>query len=167
MSPSESPAQPVLKIEGITRHFDALLAQAGTSRERPALAATWSAFAAFCREAVDCDQDRLFFEAEISALEPDTFYVHFVRTCYGRKPKGHEWSHEVICDFLFPLDETLEELNFTTETEELRMGDSPEISAKDGQARTEFVREVRSQTTLWEALAQREPSKAEIYIGES
>ena len=166
MSLSASPAQPALKIDGIAARFSALLAQAGTSLQEPALAATWSAFAAFCREAVECDQDRLFFEAEISALEPDTYYVHFVRTCYGRRPLGHEWSHEVICDFLFPLDETLEELNYTAETEELGRA-RPGISDEDSAARAEFVRQVEGQTRLWEALSGRQPLKAEIYIGES
>ena len=163
MSQPSSPARPALEIDGIAARFAALLTQAGTSREHPELAATWSAFAAFCREPVACDEDRLFFEAEVSALEPDAYYVHFVRTCYGRQPKGHEWSHEVICDFLFPLDETLEELNFTAETEEL----APGVTEGDGAARSQFVTEVELQSALWKALSQRKPAKAEIYIGES
>ena len=147
-----------LKIDDIAARFGALLSQNSSSLDSPALAGTWDAFAAFCREVVECDSDRLFFEAELSAVEPDAYYVHFVRTCYGRRPKGHEWSHEVICDFLFPLDETLEELNYTAETDEL---------GTDKAAREEFLTQVQNQKSLWEALAQRRPTKAEIYIGES
>jgi hypothetical protein len=90
-----------LKIDEIAPHFASLLREEGTSLEQPALAATWRAFAAFCREPLECDDERLFFEADLSTSQPNHFYVHFARTCYGREPKGHVWSHEVICDFLF------------------------------------------------------------------
>src|SRR4028118_1418664 len=108
-----------LKIDEIAPHFASLLRAEGTSIEQPTLEATWRAFAAYCREPLECDDERLFFEADLSTSQPNHFYVHFARTCYGREPKGHVWSHEVICDFLFALDEELEEFSHTVEAEEI------------------------------------------------
>ena len=150
-----------LKIDEIAPHFASLLREEGTSLEQPALAATWRAFAAFCREPLECDDERLFFEADLSTSQPNHFYVHFARTCYGREPKGHVWSHEVICDFLFALDEELEEFSHTVEAEEIS------ATADSSDDRERFLEEVQSQPALWQALSQRQPTHAEIYIGES
>jgi hypothetical protein len=147
-----------LKIDEIAPHFASLLREEGTSLEQPALAATWRAFAAFCREPLECDDERLFFEADLSTSQPNHFYVHFARTCYGREPKGHVWSHEVICDFLFPLDDALEEFSCTVEAEEF---------APDSTESERFLAQVESQQSLWQELAQRQAAQSEIYIGES
>jgi hypothetical protein len=147
-----------LKIDQIGSRFSQLLQEAGTSLESPTLGATWQAFVAFCREPLDCDDEKLFFEADLSSTQPDSFYIHFARTCYGREPKGHVWSHEVICDFLFPLDEALEEYSFSFETEEFE--DNPV-------EREAFIAQVQGEAALWQALAQREATQAQIYIGES
>ncbi|PQV63501.1 hypothetical protein B1R32_11162 [Abditibacterium utsteinense] len=152
------PTQSLLKVDEIAPRFALLLREAGTSIENPALAATWQAFANFCREPVKCDDERLFFEADLSSSQPDSFYVHFARTCYGREPKGYVWSHELICDFIFPLTEALEEFSCTVEAEELETG-SPE--------REEFLVEVQANGTLWQALSQLQPTQAQIYVGES
>lgn len=152
------PIQSPLKIDEIAPRFALLLREAGTSLETPALSATWRAFADFCREPIECDDERLFFEADLSASTPDSFYVHFARTCYGREPKGYVWSHELICDFLFPLTEALEEFNCTLEAEELD-AKSPE--------RGEFLAQVKANSALWQALAGLAPTEAQIYIGES
>jgi hypothetical protein len=154
MSQSKSP----LKIDEVAAHFTNLLKEEGTNLKNPTLKATWDAFVSFCKEPVLCDDERLFFEADLSAAQPDSFYVHFSRTCYGRQPKGYVWSHEVICDFLFPLDEILEEFNFTAEAEEL---------TSDSEERELFFAEVVDQDALWEVLLEREPVQASIYIGES
>jgi hypothetical protein len=147
-----------LEISAISSRFSELLVAAGTSLENPTLDATWSAFAQFCTEAVDCDDEKLFFEAEMSTTHTDSFYVHFSRTCYGRRPKGHVWSYEIICDFLFPLDSSLEEFGVTFEAEEITS------ESDEGEL---FLVDVKSQKSLWHALAGREASSAEIYIGES
>jgi hypothetical protein len=147
-----------IKIDDIAPHFASLLRQEETSLEQPTLAATWRAFAAFCREPLDCDDERLFFEADLSTSQPDYFYVHFARTCYGQEPKGYAWSHEVICDFLFPLDDALEEFSYTVEAEEFAPG-SPEAER--------FLTQVESQQSLWQELAKRQAAHGEIYIGES
>ena len=150
--------QSPLKIEEIAPRFSLLLRESDTSIQAPSLLATWRAFVLFCREPVQCDDERLFFEADLSASTPDSFYVHFARTCYGREPKGYLWSHEVICDFLFPLSESLEEFNLSVEAEEL-ISDSPE--------REEFLARVESDAELWRVLSQQKPASAAIYIGES
>ncbi|HEX8463612.1 MAG TPA: hypothetical protein VF627_03255 [Abditibacterium sp.] len=147
-----------LKIDQIALRFSQLLREAGTSLESPTLNATWQAFVAFCREPLECDDEKLFFEADLSSTQPDSFYVHFARTCYGRQPAGHVWSHEVIADFLFPLDAELEEFNVSFETEEFE--DNPV-------EREEFIAQVQGEAALWQALAQREATQAQIYIGES
>jgi hypothetical protein len=147
-----------LKIEQIGPRFSQLLLELGTSLGTPTLGATWQAFAQFCREPLDCDDEKLFFEADLSASAPDSFYVHFSRTCYGRQPAGHVWSHEVIGDFLFPLDEALEAFAFSFETEEF---------SDNSIEREQFLAQVQEQTALWEALSQREATSAQIYIGES
>ncbi len=152
-----SPPSP-LKIDAIAARFALLLREAGTSPETPALRETWRAFAAFGREAVQCEDERLFFEADLSASTPDSFYVHFSRTIYGREPKGYVWSHEVICDFLFPLTEELEEFNFSVEAEDLVFG-SPE--------RNEFFARIEANTALWAILSAAQPVTAAVYIGES
>ena len=151
-------SKPPLKIDEIAPWFSQLLREAGTSIEHPTLEATWHAFAAFCREPLDCDEERLFFESGPSASQPDSFYVHFARTCYGREPKGHVWSHEVICDFLLPLDDVLEEFTCTVEAEEL---------VDSSEEREQFLAEVQNQKELWQALSQRQPTGGQIYIGES
>jgi hypothetical protein len=153
--------EPILKIDEVAPRFWQLIDDAGTSREKPSLQAVWEAFARFCREPVDCDEERLFFECDLSNVQPDSFYVHFARTCYGREPKGHVWSHEVICDFLFALDEELEEFSHTVEAEEIS------ATADSSDDRERFLEEVQSQPALWQALSQRQPTHAEIYIGES
>jgi hypothetical protein len=147
-----------LRIDDISARFSSLLGEAGASLEHPTFDATWQAFAAFCRESVECDDEKLFFECDSSTSQPDSFYVHFARTCFGREPKGHVWSYEVICDFLFPLDEKLETLSYSLEVDEIV--DSPE-------EREEFLRQAQSKTKIWQALSASQPSKAEIYIGES
>lgn len=154
MIPTQSP----LKIDEIAARFALLLREAGTSNQNPSLAATWRAFANFCRQPVECDDERLFFEADLSSSSPDSFYVHFSRTCYGREPKGYVWSHEVICDFMFPLTEALELFNCTVEAEEIT-DSSPE--------RAEFLAQVEANQALWEVLAAVEPTETQIYIGES
>lgn len=150
--------QAPLKIDAVASRFAALLAAEGTAMETPALLPTWRAFTALCREPVDCDDDRLFFEADLSATEPDAFYVHFVRTFFGRGPMGHEWTHEVICDFLFPLDEELEVLHASIEAEELH-GNSPE--------RENFLGRVEGHEKLWRVLSTKSASSGQIYVGES
>jgi len=150
--------KPPLKIDEIAPRFSLLLGEEGCSLEQPALAATWRAFAAFCREPLGCGDERLFFEAALSPSQPDSFYIHFARTCYGQEPRGHVWSHEVICDFLFPLDDVLAQFNCTVEAEELDPG---------SQEREQFLTQVQNQEALWQALAQRKPSHGEVYIGES
>lgn len=152
MLKTESP----LKIDQISPRFSHLLREAGTSTEAPSLEPTWRAFAQFCHESVECDDERLFFEADLSSSQPDAFYVHFARTCYGREPKGHVWSHDVICDFVFALDEQLEEFSCTVEAEEV-----------DSAERESFLSQVRDQKALWQTLAGRQPIQAQIYIGES
>lgn len=151
-----------LKIDLVAARFSELLSEGGTSLSEPNLAATWRAFMSFCDERVECDDERLFFEVDLSSMRADSFYVHFSRTCYGREPKGHVWSHEVLCDFTFPLDAVLEEFNCTFETEELVVDDP--ASAEE---RAEFFREVNGQEALWQALLQRTPGETQIYIGES
>jgi hypothetical protein len=147
-----------LKIDDIAPRFAALLREEGTSIEQPTLDATWRAFATFCREPLNCDDERLLFEADLSTSQPGHFYVHFARTCYGREPKGHVWSHEVICDFLFELDDVLEEFSCTIEAEEFVSGsEEPEL----------YLSQVAEQKNLWLELAKRQPTKGEIYIGES
>ena len=84
--------------------------------------------------------------------------MHFARTCHGREPKGHLWSYEVIVDFLFPLDEGLEEFQCTIEAEDL-VGESEE--------RQQFIAEVQGQEALLAALSQRQSLQGQIYIGES
>jgi hypothetical protein len=150
--------QTPLKIDEIAPRFSLLLREAGTSFDAPTLESTWRAFAQFCRETIDCDDERLFFEADLSSAQPDSFYVHFARTCYGREPKGYAWSHDVICDFVFPLDEALEEFNCTFEAEEL---------VEDAAEREYFLSQVRDQEALWQTLLGRQPTQAQIYIGES
>jgi hypothetical protein len=147
-----------LKISDVSTRFTTLLEAEGTSRESPELAATWRAFTKFCSEMIDCDDEGLFFEADLSSSQPDCFYVHFSRTCYGRQPAGHVWSHEVICDFVYPLDGTLESFNVCVEIEEIT-GESDE--------RDHFLSEVQSHTGLWKALAAMQPKETSIYIGES
>ncbi len=154
MLPTQSP----LKIDGIAARFALLLGESGTSLQSPTLQATWRAFAQFCREPVECDDERFFFEADLSSTRPDSFYVHFSRTCYGREPKGYVWSHEVICDFIFPLTQALEEFNCTVEAEELE-ANSPERAA--------FFVETEAHSALWHALSALEPVESQIYIGES
>jgi hypothetical protein len=154
MSEAKSP----LKIDALKARFSQLLTEAGTSMEQPSPAEAWRAFSALVREPVECDDERLFFEADISSTDPDSFYLHFARTCYGREPKGHVWSFDVICDFLFPLDEDLENFSITIEAEDVDSG-SPE--------RNEFLVEVDGQGELWAELANREPVKASVYVGES
>jgi hypothetical protein len=151
-----------LKIDEVAPRFSQLLSEAGTSSTAPTLQATWNAFVSFCHEPVECDDERLFFEADLSSSKPDSFYVHFARTCYGREPKGHMWSHEVICDFLFTLDPALEEFNCTVEAEDLVEGE-----AQSDQEKSQFFQEVKEQDGLWEALLKRQPIEAEIYVGES
>lgn len=158
LSPSPSDADLPLKVEGSAARFSSLLRDQGTSLEAPAPAATWRAFVALCREQVECDERRLFFEADLSNTQADAFYLYFARTCYGREPKGHLWSHEVICDFVFALDEGLEEFSCTVETEEF--GD-------DAAQLQRFCDEVQAQDALWKALQTRTPQQAQIYIGES
>jgi hypothetical protein len=147
-----------LKISDISTRFGTLLEAEGTTREAPALPATWRAFAKFCSEPIDCDDERLFFEANLSTSQADSFYVHFSRTCYGREPIGHLWSHELICDFVFPLDSNLEAFNVTVEAEEF---------GEDTDARDHFLDEVQSFSALWNALALLTPTSTQIYIGES
>jgi hypothetical protein len=151
-----------LKVDEISSHFGALLVEEGTSLENPTLAATWSAFRAFCAEPVQCDEERLLFECDLSISETGHFYVHFARTCYGRQPKGHVWSYEVICDFLFAADEELEEFNCSIEKDEL-----PPVGEDDFEARREFFERVEKRASLWQALLKRQPSRAQIYVGES
>lgn len=151
-----------LKIDAVAARFSQLLSEAGTSSENPTLEATWRAFTSFCQESIECDDERLFFEADVSKSHPNSFYVHFARTSYGREPIGHVWSHEVICDFLFPLDPTLEELNCTVEVEELG-----EDNAQSAEEREQFFREVKQEEALWTALLERQPTEAQIYVGES
>jgi hypothetical protein len=146
-----------LKIDEIASRFSQLLAEAGTSLENPTLEPTWRAFSAFAREAVQCDDERLFFEADLSTTQADSFYVHFARTLYGREPGGHVWAHEVVCDFLFPLDDVLDEFNCSIEEDDLAPS-SPE--------REEFFQKVERREALWEALRERTATQAEIYIGE-
>ncbi|HEX8237360.1 MAG TPA: hypothetical protein VF600_15475 [Abditibacteriaceae bacterium] len=147
-----------LKIDEIAPHFASLLHEEGTSMEQPALEATWRAFAKLCHEQLSCDDERLLFEADLSTSQPDHFYVHFARTCYGREPKGHVWSHEVICDFLFTLDDALEEFSCTIEAEEFVCG---------SEEPAQFLSQVENQKALWQELAKRQPVQGEIYIGES
>lgn len=154
MPNSQSP----IKISEISTRFTALLEAEGTTRETPALGATWRAFAKFCSEPIDCDDERFFFEANISASQANSFYVHFSRTCYGREPIGHLWSHELICDFVYPLDSTLEAFNVTVEAEEV---------GEDKDARDHYLDEVQSYGALWGALAALQPTETQIYIGES
>lgn len=150
-------AKPKLKIDEIAARFNQLLAEAGTSQENPALDSTWRAFSTFAHEAVECDDERLFFEADLSTTQTDSYYVHFARTLYGREPGGHVWAHEVVCDFLFPIDDVLEEFNCSIEEDDLAPT-SPE--------REEFFQKVNKREALWEALRERTATKAEIYIGE-
>lgn len=147
-----------MKIDALGVRFSELLKQHGTSTDAPEPLAAWSAFKALAQEPVECDEERLFFECDISPNEADAFYLHFARTCYGREPKGHLWSYDVICDFLFPLTEELEIFNVTVEAEELE-ADAPE--------REEFFSEVEAQTELWAALKGKTPSKSSVYVGES
>lgn len=147
-----------LKIDEIAARFSRLLDEAGTSTENPSLEATWNAFVAFCHEPVECDDERLFFEADLSSSQPDSFYVHFSRTCYGRQPKGYVWSHEVICDFLFELDEQLELFNCTVEAEEL---------TPDSEEHELFFSDVKAQSALWQVILQRKPIQSTVYVGES
>jgi hypothetical protein len=147
-----------LKIDDIAPRFASLLREEGTSIGQPALDATWRAFATFCREPLHCDDERLLFEADLSTSQPGHFYVHFARTCYGREPRGHVWSHEVICDFLFTLDEVLEEFSCTVEVEEVASGSDEAVK---------FLDHVEEQKNLWQELAKRQPTQGEIYIGES
>ena len=147
-----------LRIDDIAPRFAQLLGESGTSLEQPALDATWRAFAAFCNDSIACDDEKLFFECERSTTQPDSFYIHFARTFFGREPKGHMWSYEVICDFMFPLDDELAELGFTSEVDEI---------VDNSQEREEFLQHVQNQSALWQLLSQRQPTNAEIYIGES
>jgi hypothetical protein len=64
----------------------------------------------------------------------------------------------VICDFLFPLDDALEEFSCTVEAEEF---------APDSAESERFIAQVESQQSLWQELAQRQAAQSEIYIGES
>lgn len=151
-------SRPQLKVEALAPHFAQLLQEAGCTLDQPEFFATWKAFAALALEPVDCDDEKLLFEVDISPKRTDTLYVHFARTSYGREPKGHQWSHEVICDFLYPLDEVLELISFTIEAEEL----TAELEPRDA-----FVRQVEGKAKLWNALRERQPLESSIYIGES
>lgn len=147
-----------IKVEALGPQFAQLLLNAGCTLEAPQLAATWRAFADLALEPVACDDEKLLFEVDISPTRADSFYVHFARTSYGREPMGHQWSHELICDFLFPLDEVLELISFTIEAEDL--------SAEVG-PRAAFVAQVEAKSKLWQALKDRQPDLGTIYIGES
>lgn len=151
-----------LKIDEVTPRFSQLLSEAGTSLDAPSLEATWRVFANFCNEQVECDDERLFFEVDLSSMKADSLYVHFSRTCYGREPKGHVWSYEVLCDFCFPLDPVLEEFNLTLEAEELVEGDPDSVTEKE-----QFFRDANANEAMWQALLQRQPTETQIYIGES
>lgn len=158
-SPLETKPLPLDMVPGC---FDARLKENQTSRESPTLPQAWKAFAAFIQEAVDCDDESLFFETGLSASNPDRFYVHFTRTFYAREVGGHIWAIVVNCDFLYSADEELkniaENVSDAIEVEEL---------AANPQERENFLREVEAQTQIWEAICQRTPVEANIYIGES
>lgn len=154
-------------MDEVAARFSSLLREAGTSLEQPALEATWGAFVAFCREPVECDDERLFLECDISTSHPDRFYVHFARTCYGREPIGHVWSYEVICDFIFALDETLEDFNCTVEADNIEGGTLGAASAVAVEERERFIAKAQKPQPMWKALSERQPLEAQIYIGES
>ena len=153
--------QTPVQLASLAAHFDAVLARFGTSRESPQLEPTWRAFAAFAREAIECDDDALFFEAGISPSQRDRFYVHFTRTLYAREGGGHVYALIVNCDFLLALSPELKTFahagEWAVEADEL---------TQYPDERGRFLEEIEAEADLWSALQNAAPISGEVYIGE-
>lgn len=148
-------------INALGSLFDQFLARFGTARDDAQVEPTWRAFAAFAREAVDCDDESLFFEAGISPSQRDRFYVHFTRTVYARESGGHVYAMIVNCDFLFAL--TPELRSYARSGEWAVEGD--ELSQYPDE-RLRFMEEVETESNLWNALATASQVSGEVYVGE-
>lgn len=153
--------QTPVKIPDLGARFDEFLARFGTSRDNPDLQLVWRAFAAFGREAVDCDDESLFFEAGISPSQRDRFYVHFTRTAYAREVGGHVFAMIVNCDFLFALSSELKGFAHAGEW----AVEADELSLYPDE-RERFFEEVEGEETLWNALNLAVPVGGEVYVGE-
>ncbi|BCM93933.1 hypothetical protein IAD21_05828 [Abditibacteriota bacterium] len=148
-------------INSLGPYFDQFLARFATSRDGAKVEPTWRAFAAFAREAVDCDDESLFFEAGVSPSQRDRFYVHFTRTVYAREQGGHVYAMIVNCDFLFAL--TPELRSFARAGEWAVEGD--ELSQYPDE-RARFLEEVESESNLWDALGNATQISGDVYVGE-
>ena len=148
-------------IDALGPFFDQFLARFGTARDTAKVEPTWRAFAAFAREAVDCDDESLFFEAGVSPSQRDRFYIHFTRTVYARESGGHVYAMIVNCDFLFALTPELRTYvragEWAVEADEL---------SQYPDERLRFLEEVETETTLWNALATASQLSGEVYVGE-
>lgn len=151
-----------IPIDALCLRFDAVLSRMNTSRDKPRLEPTWRAFAAFAREAVDCDDESLFFEAGVSPSQRDRFYVHFTRTVYAREVvAGHVFAMIINCDFLFNLSSELKTFanagEWAVEADEL---------SQYPDERARFFEEIAAESALWNALETATHVSGEVYVGE-
>ncbi len=152
----ETPVQ----LNSLCKTFDDVLARFGTSRDAAKFEPSWRAFAVFAREAIECDDESLFFEAGVSPSQRDRFYVHFTRTVYAREG-DYVYALIINCDFLFALTPELKQFAHAGEW----AVEADELSQYPDE-RGRFLEEVEAEPDLWNALSSAVQTQGDVYVGE-